>query len=336
MTAFSFVRTLTAVLSAGVALAGSGSAPTLSGPNLGLVFDRGAASLRQIAGIPGAAITGAPLPLGLAISAAAISPAQNAALVVRARVASVELVGAAGGNWVVTALEGVPPAPASMVFSPGGSAAALYYAAGRVQILTGLPATPKAATEIDVSSLPTPVSALAVDDSGSFALLAAGPAGAVSLYRVAAKSAASLLGSFQSVSSVRLFGAGQQALVADGLAGMVYRITDVAGAGVVQVAAGAGGGIEGLIGAETDVAGQRGFAAASTGTVYLFDFNGGQVTTLDCGCVPTGLFRLAGAATFRLTEPGIGPMQVLDANGAPRIVAVPPPARAIAHQEVRQ
>jgi hypothetical protein len=326
---------LTAVLSAGLAFGGSGGAPSLSGPTLGLVFDRAAENLRPIAGIPGAAITGAPLPLDGVISQTAIAPAQNAALVVKARDAAVALVTAAGGDWVMTALDGVPPAPASMVFSPGGSAAALYYAAGHVQILTGLPAAPRVGTDIDVSSLPTPVSALAVDDAGGFLLLATGPAEAVSLYRVGANSAASLLGSFRSVSSLRLFRTGQQALLTDALAGTVYRITDVAGAAAVETVAGAGDGIQGLLAADTDAAGQRGFAAASNGTVYLFDFNGGRVTTLDCGCVPTGLFRLAGAAVFRLTEPGVAPIQVLDANTTPRIVAVPPPGQAIRRQEVR-
>jgi len=62
--------------------------------------------------------------------------------------------------------------------------------------------------------------------------------------------------------------------------------------------------------------------------VFIFDRSGGPAITLDCACTPTGLFRLAGAATFRLTELAGGPLQVLDANAAPRIVAVPPPVQA--------
>ena len=53
-------------------------------------------------------------------------------------------------------------------------------------------------------------------------------------------------------------------------------------------------------------------------------------------CTPTGLFRLAGAAAFRLTEPAAGPLQVLDASGVPRIVAVPPPIQATARPEGRR
>jgi hypothetical protein len=333
MTSVSLVRTLTAVLSAGLAFGGE---PSLSGPQLGLVFDSATECLRPITGIPGAAITGAPLPLGVAISRAEISPAQDAALVVGARRSAVSLVRATGGDWVLTVLEGVQAAPARMIFSASGGAAALYYAGGRVQILTGLAGTPGIAAEVDVSSLPTPVTALAIDDAAAYLLLAAGPPEAVSLYRVEANSAASLLGSFRSVSAVRLFSAGQQALVTDTLAGAVYRIIDPAGTAALQLVAGEGDGIAGLVAAETDAGGQRVFAVSSNGTVFVSDFNGGPATTLDCNCAPTGLFRLAGPATFRLTEPGSGPIQLLDAGNTPRIVAVPPPAQQTKRPEVRR
>jgi hypothetical protein len=327
---------LTAVLWAGLAFAGDGVAPSLSGPRLGLIFDRAAETLRAISGIPGAAATSAPLPLGLRIEGAAISPSQDAALVVKARVASVALVRASGGAWVVTALDQVEAAPASMVFSPSGRAAALYYASGHVQIVTGLPAAPSAPVEIDVSGLPAPVAALAVDDAGSFLLVAAGPAESVSLYRAAANALPKLLASFLSVSSVRLFNASQRALVTDTLAGTVYEVTDLNGAGVTRVVASGRDGIQGLVAAETDAAGQRLFVADGDGTVFLFDLSGGPPSVLSCGCTPTGLFRLAGAATFRLTEPGPSLIEVLDANSAPRIVAVPPPAPVAVRKEVRQ
>jgi len=336
MTTLLVGRTLTAVFTVGLAFAGSSTVTGLSGPRLGLVFDRAAGALRPISGIPGAAVTGEPLSVGFVISRAEISPAQDAALVVKARGSAVALIRASGGDWVAASLDGVQPGPASMAYSPGGSAAALYYAAGRVLILTGLPAAPAIAGEIDVSTLPAPVTAMAVNDTGSQVLLAAGQTGSVSLYHIAVNSAPSLVASFRSVSSVRLFDAGQQALVTDTLASTVYRITDPAGAAVTQVVASEGDGIQGLIAADTDAAGQRVFAAAGNGTVFIFDRNGGPATTLDCACTPTGLFRLAGAATFRLTELAGGPLQVLDANAAPRIVAVPPPAQAAALPEGRR
>jgi hypothetical protein len=301
-----------------------------------LVFDSAAEALRPISGIPGAAITGDPLSLDFMISRAEISPAQDAALVVKAKSLSVMLVRAAGGNWVSTSLDGVQPAPASMAFSPSESAAALYYRAGSVQILTGLPAAPTVAGELDVSTLPTPITAMAVDDTGAFVLIAAGQAESVSLYRVSISSAPVVLASFRSVSSVHLFAAGGQALVTDTLAATVYQVTDPAGAALIQTVASARDGIQTLIAANTDTTGQRVFAADATGTVFVFDRSVGSMTTLSCACVPTGLFRLAGAATFRLTELTAAPFQVLDAGSTPRIVAVPPPTQTVARPGVRR
>ena len=328
MTASLVGRTSTAVFALGLAFAGNSIATSLSGPRLGLIFDRSGGSLRPISGIPGAATTGQALDLGFKISGAEISPAQDAALVVNARNSSVALIRASGGDWVAASLDGVQPGPDMMAYSPGGSAAALYYAAGRVQILTGLAGAPSIAGELDVSTLPSPVTAMAVNDAGSFVLMAAGQAGAVSLYRVAAGSAPGLVASFRSVSSVRLFNAGQQALVTDTLAATVYQVTDPAGVAAIQVIASEGDGIQGLIAADTDAAGQRVFAAVGSGTVFVFDRSGGPPAAIACACAPTGLFRLAGGATFSLTELAAGPLEVLDANSAPRMVAVPPPVQA--------
>ena len=59
----------------------------------------------------------------------------------------------------------------------------------------------------------------------------------------------------------------------------------------------------------------------------ILDRAHGSVVSLPCQCVPTGLFRLSGTATFRLTEPSGTPMWVLDASGPDaRIVAIPPGA----------
>jgi len=325
------MRTLTAVFSVGLAFAADNAVPALGGPLLGLVFDPAAGSLRPIRGIPGTAIAGEALRLGLAISRAEISPTGDAALAVKAGDSSVALVHASGGDWVADSLGGVQPAPDRMVFSPGGVAAALYYAAGRVQLVTGLPGAANVAGEIDVSGLPAPVTAMAVNDAGSFLLMAAGQAESVSLYLVPIGSTPSLVATFRSVVALRLFDAGRQALVTDPLAGAVFLISDPAGAAALQVVASAPDGIQGLVAAETDAAGERVFAVTGAGTVYVFNRTGGPVATLDCSCAPAGLFRLAGAAAFRLTELAAGPLQVLDAGGAPRIVAVPPPARAVAH-----
>ena len=65
-----------------------------------------------------------------------------------------------------------------MVFSPAGTAAALYDSgAGRVQILTGLPDAAAVQSDVDISALAGPVAALAVDDAGIFAFPGGGRGG---------------------------------------------------------------------------------------------------------------------------------------------------------------
>ncbi len=114
--------------------------------------------------------------------------------------------------------------------------------------------------------------------------------------------------------------------MADSAAGAVYAIRDLRGAGRMETIASGRDGLGTPIAVESDSAG-RIFVADQAGNVTILNRGRGPVVSLPCGCAPTGLFRLSGTATFRLTEPSDGPMWVLDASGADaRIVAVPPGA----------
>ena len=310
-----------AIVLAGVAAAQTGTA--LSGPTLGLVFDSSQSALRPIRGIPGAATLGDPVNLGFALASATISPRQDCALALRADDSSLVLVRAGGS----AAIPGTRPAPTLIVFSNAGTAAALYDSgAGRVQILTGLPNAAAVQSDVDISALAGPVAALAVDDAGTSLFLAAGPPETVALYRIGMDGASQFLASFRSVAALRLSSTGREALLADSAAGAVYAIRDLRGAGRVETIASARDGLGAPIAVESDSAG-RIFVADQAGNLTILDRGRGSVLSLPCGCAPTGLFRLSGTATFRLTEPSGGPMWVLDASGADaRIVAIPPGA----------
>ena len=318
-----FLRIVPAVFLAGVAAAQTGTA--LSGPTMGLVFDSSQSALRPIRGIPGAATLGDPLNLGFALASATVSPRQDFALALRADDSSLVLVRA--GRFA--AIPKTRPAPALMVFNNAGTAAALYDSgAGRVQILTGLPDAAAVQSDVDISALAGPVAALAVDDAGTSLFLAAGAAETVALYRIAMDGASQFLASFRSVAALRLSATGREALLADSAAGAVYAIRDLRGAGRVETIVSGRDGLGAPIAVESDSAG-RIFVADRAGNLTILDRARGSVLSLPCGCAPTGLFRLSGTATFRLTEPSHAPMWVLDASGAdPRIVAIPhaPPA----------
>jgi hypothetical protein len=318
-----FLRIVAAVFLAGVAAAQTGTA--LSGPTMGLVFDSSQSALRPIRGIPGAATLGDPLNLGFALAAATVSPRQDFALALRADDSSLVLVRA--GRSV--AIPKTRPAPALMVFNNAGTAAALYDSgAGRVQILTGLPDAAAVQSDVDISALAGPVAALAVDDAGTSLFLAAGAAETVALYRIAMDGASQFLASFRSVAALRLSATGREALLADSAAGAVYAIRDLQGAGRVETVVSGRDGLGAPIAVESDSAG-RIFVADRAGNLTILDRARGSVLSLPCGCAPTGLFRLSGTATFRLTEPSHAPMWVLDASGAdPRSVAIPPASPA--------
>ena len=314
-----------AVLLAGVAAAQEGTA--LSGPTMGLVFDSSQSALRPIRGIPGAASLGDAVSLGFPLASATVSPRQDFALALRADDSSVVLVRAGGAS---AAVAGARRAPALVVFSPAGASAALYDSgAGRVQILTGLPDAAAVQSDLDITALAGPVAALAVDDAGTSLFLAAGAAETVVLYRIGMDGASQFLASFRSVAALRLSANGREALLADSAAGAVYAIRDLRGAGRMETLASGRDGLGAPIAVESDSAG-RIFVADQAGNVTILDRGRGSVS-LPCGCAPAGLFRLAGSATFRLTEPSDGPMWVLDASGADaRVVAIPPGAPTVA------
>jgi hypothetical protein len=313
-----------AVLLVSVAAAQSG--PALSGPTLGLVFDSSQSALRPIRGIPGAATLGDPVIPGLALASATVSPRQDYALAVQALDSSVVLV-RAGAEVSSRGVSGSRPGPALIVFSPAGTAAALYDSgAGRVQILTGLPDTAAVQSDIDISALAGPVAALAVDDAGTSLFLAAGAAETVALYRIAMDGTPQFLAYFRSVAALSLSLNGREALLADSAAGAVYAIRDLRGAARIETLASGRDGLGAPIAVQSDSAG-RVFVADQAGNLTILDRSRGSVLTLPCGCAPTGLYRLAGSATFRLTEPSDAPMWVLDASGADaRVVAIPPGA----------
>src|SRR6266545_605057 len=105
-------------------------------PSSGFVFDGASHTLRRIQGIPGAALIGAGIEFGFPVTAATVSPRMDSAIVL-----------SADGMPHVFRLNGDGPAespiadlaaPARVVFSPSGSAAALY-ANGSVQVIKGLP-----------------------------------------------------------------------------------------------------------------------------------------------------------------------------------------------------
>jgi hypothetical protein len=309
-----------AVLAFFPAMAIHGQERQVSGPLAGYVFD--GAALRPIAGLPGGAMLGDAIDLGLTASAAVISP-QLDSVMVAASDGSLHLFRLSGKIATEVSWNSMPHVPARVVYSPSGTAAAIY-ASGRVQVVSGLPNSPAPAFSDEIGPSPTepgrePRSAapkaLAVSDDATFLVIASG-------------SSDRLLSASGSSSVLMLGVCGVPEFVPGG-----HDVADLVGA-LPELAVFPDGsatpsqrisafGLSQPVGLSFSADGKLALAASRTGkSVTIFDLAAGGATTLRCDCTPTGVSRMG--SLFRLTDAGSGPVWMVDAAASPpRIVFVP-------------
>ncbi len=316
------MRCLTLLFASAVAAPWLWAQGGVVGPVSGIVFDQSARVLRPILGIPGASLLGEALEAGSELTAAYVAPGQNWALAVTASGPAFLLLthGAFSRIWV----GGVTASPERVAFSPSGTAVALY-AAGRIQVVRGLPDTPSMAgglaTGISGRSLRAAarrgLGSFAVSDDGGYVLYAEG--GSVRLWGAAGEDFAVMPAGSNTV--VAFAPGGHDAAAADLSAGVVL-LGDVPGAGSRRTLA-AGGGMAFPAGLAFSADGRRLFLAdAAARSVTGFDLATGAPTVVSCDCVPAGLFPMGGL--FRLNDAGAGPLWLLDSqNGDARMVFVP-------------
>ena len=217
------------ILAGGLAFAQQGH---IAGPVSGYVFDRAGRTLRPVVGVPGASVIGGPIDLGFPASNVWVAPRLDSAVAVAAD-GSLHFLRIDSGAAAELSFNGATIAPQSVVFSPSGSAAALF-ARNRATIITGLPDAPVTAGTIDLAAelaRPSRLPSLhtvssAVSDDGAYLLRASG--GKVILYGTGGEH--------------RTLADGVEAAFAPGA--HKAAIADPSGAGVVvfdDVAAGSGG-----------------------------------------------------------------------------------------------
>jgi hypothetical protein len=290
---------------------------SLDGPRLGMVFDPTVRALRPILGIPGAAILGEPLDLGLDLRRTAVSPQQDYVLATEGEHNQVVVL-TAGHAPVFVA--GADRGPDALVLSPGGQVAALYFKGrNRIEVVSGLPAAPRVATALFLSAGST-VSALAIGDDQTV-LAAVGS----TLYWVSHSGEVPVLTNLHKISAIALMST-HGAIVADAATNQIHRVRNITGALETDILAGPRDGISSPVAVAVSRDNRRAFVAnGKSGTVAMLDLQGKiGVTRISCACTPTGLDRLAGDNVFRLTEPSNQPMWVLEASaGASRILFVP-------------
>ncbi len=305
------------------ALHGQQPQALIAGPGFGFVYDEAARGLKPLLGNPAAAMIGPPLALGAPLAAAVISPRQDYALAVTASDRGVVLVRLDGNSPQTSSLSLLPASPDRLTLSPGGGAAALYYAAARnIQVITGLPDAP-VFSSVDAAALPGAPDVLAVSDDGQ-ALLAGfngASSGQVYLLAGAAPQAVFEAGS---IAAIAFLNGSHDALVADGVGNAVMRL---AGAGAEPaVLARQADGIDHPAAVAASLDNRLALVAnAGSASVAVIDLSAAKTAVVACRCAPTAMARLTGQSLFRLNGPSTQPIALLDAGGSRPTVEVIPP-----------
>ncbi len=292
-----------------------GQAGKLAAPSAGFAFDPAVHTLRRIVGIPGAALVGAPVDFGFAVSAAWVAPLLDSAFVL-----------AADGQAHLFLLTADAPlertvdslgAPLRVVFSPSGSAAALY-SPGSVRVIKGLPDAPVVAATIRLRGnrgprRPLP-DTLAVSDDGAYLLYAA--AGPLELIGVSGNSR-QVMDRADGVLAAFAPGGHDAAVIHSG---KLILFQDIAGAATERsfdaiadpIALAFSPGVQTVL-----------VASAIGRAVTTIQVATGDRSALACDCSPSALIRMG--SVFRLNELGSEPLWLLDTASDRGLVFVPAP-----------
>jgi hypothetical protein len=282
----------------------------VQGPLLGYLFDANAKGLRPILGVLGSSRLGPAIDAGVSFDQAVVSRKHDYALG----------QAAGSGDVFVVRLDRVPavalplgslPAPAAFVASPGGSSAALYFAAtSRMQVFTGLPESPTLAREIDASAVSS-LSTMAVSDDGQCVVAIAD--GSATVF---SQAGARVLEGLAAVADAHFAIGTQDVYLSDVSNQQVLAIFDASGAARRKIIAGAVDGISQPVAIALSPDNARLFVAnADAGNIGVITLNAppGAITFTGCDCSPTRLEPLIGNALFRVTDGSDGPMLVFDA-----------------------
>jgi hypothetical protein len=300
----------------------------VSGPVLGFVAS-GPTGVRPILGIPGAATLGSPVLPGAGFAGIAFSASRDYALALVARGRQAVLLRNLTSSIDAVQLP-VAPGAVRMAISPSGASAALYYPDTRsVTVLAGLPNAPAVSWKLESQDLAGGLLALAVsDDAGAILAAAAGQPSAVWL--LAADGSSRILSQVAAAPSLAFVAGGHDVLIADAGLNTVTLVRDATGQALVRQIGAQAEGVSRPVAVSASADGLHAIVAnQDPAGVVVLSLDGEPPLALPCQCAVTGLEPLADGTTFRLSDPGEGPVWLLDsASSPPRVVFVPNPRLA--------
>jgi hypothetical protein len=284
------------------AMASLAAQTSVTGPELGMVYDTRVGGLRSIRGIPASAVLAQPVPADLEF---AVASAQDGfALGVERGTGATVIVSASGRLALTETRTGA----ARIALGPRGRTAAIYFGGSlTVQVVAGLPSAPRVMRELELEAKP---SALAVSDDGELLLATLERDGEDSLLLFAPGMPPTVLLHGSRLAALEFLPESRDALAAGAEA--VWLVRD----GNVSPLLDRRDGVTDPVGVGASGDGLRVIVAMRGGQVLLRDLAGGSPTVLSCNCEPTGLARLRGNAVFRLTDPASGTVWLLDGDAA--------------------
>ena len=264
---------------------------------------------------------------GFDVAAVYVAPRQDSAIVVGSD-QSLHLFRLSAGAPTEVSLGGIGGVPGQVVFSPSGTAVALF-AAGSARVLTGLPNAPTLAGSITVPGgraaeddnrpVLRRIPSYALSDDGAYLLTVA--EGSARLRSVHGQNR--ILIPAQAGALVAFAAGGYDAAVMDSVAGLTL-IRDAASTAGTQVLAPPDEGLADPAGLAFSRDGQTLYvASAMAKSVAAFNLTANSRTAIGCACTPATLAPVG--SLFRLTElTAAQPLWMLDGNAAsPRTVFVP-------------
>ncbi len=292
-----------------------GASAQVGGPVMGYLPDNGA--LRTLYGIPASGWVGDAVKPDRALSMIEMSPDQSRALAIAADTGALVLLTPATG--VTAHVNGAASGADRIVFSPSGTAAALWFSAnGHIQVVSGLAAAAAAPAvrDVDASFLGGTPAGLAVSDDGQFVagawssnVYAFGPDGRASVLPVA--DSAEALCFFHGRADVAVITASQVVIVADiggaVVPNVIYNKPDISASPASTAP------VETAVGFAVSFDNRYLSIAGNLGSLATFDLTAGSSAGANCNCTPSGLAGMGGSL-YRLTGVNDGALKVFDAS----------------------
>lgn len=298
---------------------------SIGGPLLGYLFDPLKNGFMKITGIPGASTISAFMPLESPLENVWISPRQDYALATDMN-----------GDLLFFNLQSTPITPENtrtfrshepkVAFSPNGDHVAIYDPSGRsLQRMHGMPGWYSADSVILPVDISGEITALAIDDSGQWILIARQRENSSAAYLWDTISQPRLIYQGDGVNALAFFPGTRDAVLADTISNRVALMRNNAEIEISFPLEEAGQKVSQPKAIEISRDGKEIFIVGEGDrSILILNFSGGKAQRLECDFKPQGLFRLKGDNNFRLTGANQEMIYLLQATSSgSRIAFIP-------------